>query len=651
MDSTSIPWSFAPRSEAAVQTDPFEEEFFIGPSDDELGDGHVASLVRESIQNALDARAGTEPVRVTFALHAASLSDTGAVRYLAELEPHLAALTPPVPWPVDSPEAAIRWLVYEDFHTTGLCGDPGIVDDPPPGHDRREDFYWFWRNVGRSAKTGEKLGRWGLGKTVFPSSSNLNCIIGLTRRSDDGRLLLMGQAVLRNHTIRGKRYLPYGLLSDPAGGGQKPMPLEGEEAAADAIRTFRLSRQGETGLSLVVPFVRDGITAEAIARSVCTHFFVRVLRGELVAETIDEHGGRYLIDAESLDSVVSQVKWEAQGSQRRVSPPPTGLARFALGRLTEDRVDATLPLAAETGAVAWNRDVVPQSIAQSLAKMLAGEDGRILVRVPLVLERADGGRVETHFHVALGRRPDGKGEAWHVRDGMTITAVNRSRPAGGDYEGLLLASDPVISGFLGDAEGPAHVEWSKEEKRLGRNWKTFTRRLQFVSAAAVRLADLVRENQPKTAPLALAKVFSVRLPSKPEGPTSPTDDKPGPITAQKDWYTISPKGHGFTIRSLPDVARPPVTNLRVRFAYDTSSGDPFNIWSPFDFELRLGQASTLKLKGRGLKADLLAGNEVLLTRLEPDFLFSVDGFDPVRDVVVRTEVDVAAADGEPVDLS
>ena len=300
MDSSPLPWSFAPRSEAAVQTDPFEEEFFIGPSDDELGDGHVASLVRESIQNAIDARAGSEPVRVTFALHTATLAEIGALRYLADLKPHLAALAPPVPWPAAADDAAIRWLVYEDFHTTGLCGDPGIVDDPPPGHDRREDFYWFWRNVGRSAKTGEKLGRWGLGKTVFPSSSNLNCIIGLTRRSDDQRLLLMGQAVLRNHAIGRNRFLPYGLLCDPESNGQKPMPLEGEQAATAVIRTFRLQRSHETGLSLVVPFVRDGITAEAIARSICPHFFIRILRGELVAETIDERGGRFRIDTDPL---------------------------------------------------------------------------------------------------------------------------------------------------------------------------------------------------------------------------------------------------------------------------------------------------------------------------------------------------------------
>ncbi len=647
---SNVPWKFATRSEAAVQTDPFEEEFFIGPSDNELDDGHVASLVRESIQNAIDARAGDEPVRVTFALHEAELGQTEALRYLADLEPHLAALTPPVPWPVNGDTEAIRWLVYEDFHTTGLCGDPGIVDDPPPGHKRREDFYWFWRNVGRSAKTGEKLGRWGLGKTVFPSSSNLNCIIGLTRRSDDQRLLVMGQAVLRNHTIEGRRYLPYGLLSDPTGNGPTPMPLEGEHAAGDVIQTFRLSRQGETGLSLVVPFVRDGITAEAIARSVCTHFFVRILRGELVAETIDERGGRFLISTETIDDVVQQVRWEAPGGQRKVSPPPLELARFALGRLAEGRVDATLPLAGETGAVSWNRDIVPQALAEPLAKMLTAENGRVLVKVPLMLERADGSRVETHFHVAMGRRPDGRGDSWHVRDGMTITAVNRSRPAGGDYEGLLLASDSTISSFLGDAEGPAHIEWSKEEKRLSRNWKTFARRLGFVSGAVSRLADLLRANQPKAAPLALSKVFSVRLPSTPENPSNPPVDRPGPIAAKKDWYTISPKGHGFTIRSVPNVDRPPVKNLRVSFAYDTSSGDPFRIWSPYDFNIQLGKASSLKITGRGIKAAGLAGNECVLTDFSDEFSFSVDGFDPTRDVVVRADVDVLVDDSEAIEV-
>jgi hypothetical protein len=643
-----LPWKFEIRSEGAVQSDPFEEEFFIGPSDNDLDDGHVASLVRESIQTAIDARAGSDPVHARFALHRASIDETGALDYLAGLEPHLAALKPPVRWPIDSTADDIRWLVYEDFHTTGLCGDPAIVDDPPPGHPEREDFYWFWRNVGRSAKTGEKLGRWGLGKTVFPSSSDINTIIGLTRRVDDDRLLLMGQAVLRNHTIKSNRYLPYGLLSDPDTAGETPMPLEGPAAAAVVSDVFRLRRRNETGLSLVVPFVREGITAEAIARSVCIHFFVRILRGELTVETIDENGQALLISAATIDDVVKKVAWQHQGSQKKVSPPPLDLARLTLERIAAGSVDTTLPVLFPKGAATWTATLSAKDIPAPVAKALAVDGGCAVLEVPIELERADGDRVSTYFHVTLRRRADGKGEGWHVRDGMTITAVNRSRPGGGDYEGLLMAADPAISAFLGDAEGPAHVEWSKEEKRLTRNWKTFAWRLGFISSAIGRLADLCREKQPKAAPPALAKVFSVRLPSKPSGTDDEDDDLVIP-PKQKNWYSIHPRVRGFTIRSVPKVPRPKVRNLRVSFAYDVSSGDPFRIWSPFDFELKLGTDSTLKITGTGVEASLLAGNEVLLTRLADVFSFSIEGFDASRDVVVRAEVEAPVGAREGVE--
>jgi len=635
-------WMFTERSAGAVQTDPFEEEFFIGPSDNDLEDGHVASLVRESVQNAIDARVGSGPVRVRFALHVASVAATGAVDYLAELQPHLAALTPPVPWPIAEADSPIRWLVYEDFNTRGLVGDPAIYADDQIEPGSREDFYWFWRNIGRSAKSGENLGRWGLGKTVFPSSSDINCIIGLTRRAEDNRLLLMGQAVLRNHSLNGRRFQPHGLLCDPDAPGLLPMPLEGDIAARKLTQTFRLGRRSETGLSIVVPFVRAGITAEAIARSVCTHFFIRILRGELVAETVDEQGRTLVISADTIGAVVNEVRWELPNSQRRVSPPPLDLARDAIDRLAVGAVDATLPLVATAGAAAWTRETVPRSLAEPLAKALAMEGGLAIVKVPLALERLDGDRVETYFHVVLRRHPDRKGEGWYSRDGMTITNVNRSRPGGGDYEGLLLANDQVISSFLGDAEGPAHVEWSKEEKRLGRTWKTYAKRLWFVSSAIVKLAELLRENQPKAAPLALAKVFSVRMPSASVGTTTPIVRKPEGISSKKEWYSIGPKGHGFTIRSVPNAPRPPEAQLRVTFAYDASNKNPFRLWSPLDFELKMGKDSTLTVRGKGLKPKLLGGNEVLLADLEETFSFTVEGFDPARDVVIRAVLDGVA---------
>lgn len=636
--SNNLPWVFAERLPAAVQTDPFEDEFFIGSSDSELDDGHVASLVRESVQNALDARVGNGPVRVSFALHEDRFVDTGALDYLAGLKPHLAAITPPVPWPASGTDSRIRWLVYEDFNTRGLGGNPEIFADDqlPPGS--REDFYWFWRNIGRSAKSGENLGRWGLGKTVFPSSSEINCIIGLTHRADDGRLLLMGQSVLRNHSLKGTRYQPHGLLCDPDHTGPLPMPLEGATAARDVAKTFRLSRDGETGLSIVVPFLRDGIDAVPIARALCSHFFVRILQGQLIADITDEKGVVLTIDESTIDSVIASVPWEKVGDGKRVSPPPVDLTRQALASVKSGAIGVTLAPAGAQGTANWSRDLIPKEVGPVLAEKLAIPGELVAIRVPLVLARLGGEKVPTSFDVFLRRRGDGKGEAWHVRDGMTISAVNRTKPASGDVEGLLLVTDQVLSSFLGDAEGPAHIEWHKDERRLARNWQTYDRRIGFVSNAIGKLAEFLKDARPRTTALALAKVFSVRVP---RGPSEDSETRsPGPRMPPQpklDWFTINDRTRGFTVRTTPTIPRPSGTSLLLEVAYDVSSGSPFNQWSEFDFTLADPAAGSLRIQKKNVTTTLLAGNTVRLDIESDPFYFSVVGFDPFRDVIVRID--------------
>ena len=55
-------WRFRPMSEGEINVDPIEGEFF---TTDAL-DSHAAGLVREAIQNSLDARIPGQKVRVRF---------------------------------------------------------------------------------------------------------------------------------------------------------------------------------------------------------------------------------------------------------------------------------------------------------------------------------------------------------------------------------------------------------------------------------------------------------------------------------------------------------------------------------------------------------------------------------------------------------
>src|SRR5215212_9449158 len=79
-----MPWHFREMSRGEINVDPVHDEFFKAQ---DLAD----ALVREAIQNSLDARRGHSTVRVRFRLangdHA--LPPEKAMRYLKGLEPHL----------------------------------------------------------------------------------------------------------------------------------------------------------------------------------------------------------------------------------------------------------------------------------------------------------------------------------------------------------------------------------------------------------------------------------------------------------------------------------------------------------------------------------------------------------------------------------
>ena len=109
----------------------------------------------------------------------------------------------------------MRLLIIEDFGTTGLKGAVDVKDNG--------QFCGFWRRFGRSNKKQAQGGRWGLGKLVFPSASQVRTVVGLTRRADDASSWLMGQAILRNHQIGGIEKDSVGFWCD-ANAARKGMP-------------------------------------------------------------------------------------------------------------------------------------------------------------------------------------------------------------------------------------------------------------------------------------------------------------------------------------------------------------------------------------------------------------------------------------------
>jgi hypothetical protein len=176
-----------------ISDDPSEKEL---TQQDQFNNDEVAlaeALVRETIQNSTDAGINGSQVRVRFALRTIPTPvGTSIIRQIVDgLYPNLRASELSLPQLRDR----ARLLVVEDFGTTGLQGAVDVKDNG--------QFCGFWRRFGRSNKKEAQGGRWGLGKLVFPSASQVRTLLGLTRRSDDASTWLMGQAILRNHQIDG----------------------------------------------------------------------------------------------------------------------------------------------------------------------------------------------------------------------------------------------------------------------------------------------------------------------------------------------------------------------------------------------------------------------------------------------------------------
>lgn len=294
--STIPEWKFRIPQDSEVNQDPIEGEFF---TTHDVGDFSDA-LVRESIQNSLDAKLENSNQIVTVRFYFSGKTNANNVRldkhhYFKGLYPHIFSADNGLnKKEIPTLSEKTQYLVIEDFHTVGLDGSVIENDDPNTDSSLGHNFYWFWRNVGRSGKKGSERGKWGLGKTVFPASSVINTFFALTKRWDDNETFLMGLSVLKTHHLKQepsvKRY-PYGYFGIFRNNDEYfATPTNDEQLLKEFRQTFNLKRDNNTtsGLSVIIPFPRKEITSDSIIRSVLKQYFYPIISGNLIIEVVDD---------------------------------------------------------------------------------------------------------------------------------------------------------------------------------------------------------------------------------------------------------------------------------------------------------------------------------------------------------------------------
>lgn len=642
-----------------VNQDPFQGEFFTSSSD------LPKRLVREAVQNSLDARRGSEPVRVRFVFsgdeHA--LDPKRAARYLEGLERHLRALSERTHGdgrsPSDEQEASaiaealslldrpMTCLAIEDFGTTGLSGDTSDNPERAEGND----FWGFFRSVGISTKSEDAGGSWGLGKWVFPDASIINAYFGLTKRPAENRVLLMGMALLKTHHIGPNKYPPYGYFaaaSDADDENWLPMPVDSDsdQAFVDTLLERNPDRRDEPGLSVLIPFPKAELSHDSIARAILTQYFVPIVNDHLIVEIFRPAGSddqdTTVIDSDTIRDIASRLPPAAGGAGERDDESPRSLAgAIALAKWAITRSDSDhCGLSTRT-----SRDSLPEGVSLEELRARYQEGDRLAFRYDFpngVRRQGAAATTAAEFRVYLERADDlDEGHDYFVRGHLRIPDMDHLR--GHKSRALIhVDSSSELAHLLRDSEGPAHARWDPHARRLKQRWSGGYDRVQGVRRAAVRMLQLLAERGAEPQVDALADLFpgdadprSRRGAGSRPGPIPP-DPPPIPPVPPSPLLVMR-TANGFSIRAS---RRPPIpagTVFRVHFAYDVARGNPFRAYESGvaaglpDFSLDDG---TLKVEHRGCGLFESGSNELRLEVRDPDFEASITGFDG-RDVIVK----------------
>ncbi len=623
-------WHFNKRRACDRMRDSANDAFFTAESLENLSE----ALVREGLQNSLDAarREASGVRQVTVRIRFVPNAQSEARQFLTD---HFSSAHQNFARGLGRPSLeglfneGTGFLVFEDFGTKGLTGD---VQEWRLERAEQNAFFSFFRAEGRSAKSGENLGRWGIGKQVFPTASRLHAMFGLTVRSDSPTRVLMGSAVVRTHSVGEHDYQPDGWFGCRRSADDPVGPVTDTEFLQSFARTFGLKRTDEPGLSIVVPSVDERVSATDLRRGIVRSFFWPILSGELVVE-LEAPGETWRIDAETLPThrmllpaaeaaVIEFANWASMARPAEIVALPTEAAT---------RLDWR----------SFAEQLLPEAKLNEIRSRLES-DQRIGIKVPVRVRPKNDGRQESisFFTVFVAPCRDAGHRPIFLRDGIVITDVRCPQMSGN--RSLVVIDDPPLAGLLGDAEGVNHTQWQKDSEKFHNRYIYGADTIKFVTRSVYEIMQRLHAAETKGDPTLLLHIFYL---PKDEGPTErtkkPKDEKIGPVVEppppppppRPRPFTLDAVKGGFALKPGTAPLNSLPLRVRIKAGYAVRRGDAIKRWAPDDFAFIRQPLRQEQING--VVITRVDGNSLELEIRKPDFQFGVSGFDTKRDLVVR----------------
>ncbi len=616
-------------------------------------------LVRETVQNAIDAETSGEVVRLCFTF--TTLRQAAAPKYFDALRPHLRQQPKLSKESVDDLEKDIPCLVIEDFGTTGLTG-PLVPEDTmaaradEPGHR----LHFFFMNFGITAKQRDRLGSFGIGKMVFQDSSRINTLFGLSTRDDHGGLVTVcaGLARLEEHVLDGSRQLldHTGLFARFNKDGVL-QAIDDTSLVESFRQDFGLRRKaGDKGLSVVVPLPDRSVDQDRLTRSAAAHFFMRILEGRLVIEVGREGAEPVVLDRDRFDSAIDRIEW--RGGEKEIIRKRIELARWILAEGREIAME--LPKPSEPKIPKISREALGKDECKRLYQELY-EGRRLAFRVPVPIEPKGQRLAWSAVSVFMEYEPGSdRCDDLYLRGGLTLIdhAGKQARFPG--LRSILIADrpeegdeSPSAYALLRASENVSHTRWSQRDvPRLTEEYDRGTKKVAYVLDVVRRLADMLLTPEDEADFFTLATLLPRPEPSplpvtpvepQPDAPDETDDtpvvdvddettppDPPDEISPSKRQWIVRPikraENCGIAVGPSPGFEGEP-RPLRILAAYGAPGRrNQFKKHSKEDFSFTDGDE--IEIGARNAEVSRLSHNLLVATPSSREYEVVLTGFSP-----------------------
>lgn len=645
------------------------------------------ALVREDLQNRLDAKrdeiAANEPVVVTY--HLTKYDPKAAAKiakWLAPLEKHCNSKScrdayhrPPLDcfsgW-----RQRLRYLTIECFNTTGLRGDPAGMDDA----DLKNDFYWMFRNQGRSGKPrlAGKRGSWGVGKVVYHLASMVNTMFCYTITKDS--FALMGKCQLEPHDVDGDMYRSVGYF----GNFEDDFCLPETDIANADVRAFKENfsicrDEGELGTSTVIPFCNEDITIEKLVISVIRSYLWEILKGHLVVGIQCDDGEEIQLtnDPKKLSEYIKKYFPPLEQDKRCERLKQLVFNAFYSRIIKNQQTHAefqrySLKEPANYRLVSDFRALFDSPEAFAEAQRDFQDEKIVEIDAAVTIEKCSGTGmigIPATFKVFLWRKYAVDPIISLIRDGLTILKLKQHHQNA--FCGLTLieadetGKENPLSDFIRAAENPSHTELnpSREAFKGTYNIRGSKMLLDYVTELVWNLAAAFSDVNGKEDESALDDWFAFDDDDPLDGADVAGGDVPGgnsqsgeqakkkhkkrkktppvvpPIPRKKPFFRIAEWDQGVKVVSsdTPASSEDLPWNLQLKFAFAAEGvAAPLKKYDLSDFDCR--ENGTIAYNLTGAKAVKQEPNRVVFEVTEPDFTIEMTGFGENRcDIYVEAQ--------------